>query len=60
MNPLFVEWLMGWPPGWTLGVWTDFACSGTELCHFKRRMRSVFLQYGLPPEAAPAQLALFG
>lgn len=29
LNPLFVEWLMGWPPGWTLLVSTDFACSAT-------------------------------
>jgi hypothetical protein len=31
LNPLFVEWLMGWPPGWTLLAWTDFACSETAL-----------------------------
>jgi hypothetical protein len=59
LNPLFVEWLMGWPPGWTLGVWTDFACSGTELSRFKRRMRSALSQ--LTSHAAPpAQLNLFG
>jgi hypothetical protein len=60
LNPLFVEWLMGWPPGWTLVAWTDFACSETELFHFKQRMRSALLQLGLPREAPPAQLALFG
>ncbi|OHV81639.1 hypothetical protein LCM4573_21390 [Rhizobium sp. LCM 4573] len=60
LNPLFVEWLMGWPPGWTLAAWTDFACSETELSHFKQRMRSALLQLGLPREAPPAQLALFG
>jgi len=60
LNPLFVEWLMGWPPAWTLVAWTDFACSETELSHFKQRMRSALLQLGLPREAPPAQLALFG
>ncbi len=60
LNPLFVEWLMGWPPGWTLLAWTDFACSETELFRFKQRMRSALLSLGLPREAPPAQLALFG
>lgn len=60
LNPLFVEWLMGWPPGWTLLAWTDFACSETELSLFKQRMRSALLSLGLPREAPPAQLALFG
>jgi len=60
LNPLFVEWLMGWPPAWTLVAWTDFACSETELCLFKQRMRSALLSLGLPHEAPPAQLALFG
>ncbi|PWJ80616.1 hypothetical protein C7441_112158 [Pseudaminobacter salicylatoxidans] len=60
LNPLFVEWLMGWPPGWTLGVWTDFECSATELFRFKQRMRSALSAIALPAEAPPAQLALFG
>lgn len=60
LNPLFVEWLMGWPPGWTLLAWTDFGCSETALCHWKQRMRSALLSLGLPQEAPPAQLALFG
>ncbi len=60
LNPLFVEWLMGWPPGWTLGAWTDFACSATELSRFKQRMRSALCATALPGEAPPAQLALFG
>lgn len=60
LNPLFVEWLMGWPPGWTLLVSTDFACSATELCRFKQRMRSALSAIALPAEAPPAQLALFG
>lgn len=60
LNPLFVEWLMGWPPGWTLAAWTDFACSETELCLWKALMRSALSQLGLPQEAPPQQLALFG
>lgn len=60
LNPLFVEWLMGWPPAWTLVAWTDFACSETELSHFKQRMRSALLSLGLPQAAPPAQLTLFG
>lgn len=60
LNPLFVEWLMGWPRGWTLLAWTDFACSATGLCHYRQHMRSAFLRLALPPEAPPAQLALFG
>ncbi|XAI96804.1 hypothetical protein [Synechococcus phage Ssp-JY39] len=60
LNPLFVEWLMGWPPGWTLLAWTDFACSATELSRFKQLMRSALSQLASPAEAPPAQLALFG
>lgn len=60
LNPLFVEWLMGWPPNWTLVAWTDFGCSAMELSHWKQRMRSALLSLGLPQEAPPAQLALFG
>ena len=55
LNPRFVEWLMGWPTGWT-----SFACSATALSRFKRRMRSELLSLGLPGEAAPAQLSLLG
>jgi hypothetical protein len=64
LNPLFVEWLMGWLRGWTLLALTrpgsnDFACSEMELFHYKRLMRSAFLQLGLPPEAPPVQQSLF-
>ncbi|WP_292411405.1 hypothetical protein [Mesorhizobium sp.] len=55
LNPLFVEWLMGWPPGWT-----DFACSETALSLFKQRMRFALSQLASPSAAPPAQLALFG
>jgi hypothetical protein len=64
LNPLFVEWLMGWPPGWTsLALMPPAsnacACSETELSRWKARMRSALLSLGLPPEAAPAQQSLF-
>jgi hypothetical protein len=55
LNPLFVEWLMGWPPGWT-----DFACSATALSRWKAAMRSALSQLASPSAAPPAQLALFG
>ena len=35
LNPLFVEWLMGWPLGWT-----DFAPLGTGWSRWQRAMRS--------------------
>jgi hypothetical protein len=52
LNPLFVEWLMGWPIGWTAS-----ACSVTERCLWSSRMRSELLSLG-SPEEAPAQLSL--
>lgn len=60
LNPLFVEWLMGWPPGWTLLVSSDFGCSATVLSRFKRHMRCALSQLASHDEAPPAQLALFG
>lgn len=59
LNPLFVEWLMGWPPGWTLLVSSDFACSATALSRFKRRMRCALSPLVLH-DAPPAQVSLFG
>lgn len=64
LNPLFVEWLMGWPPGWTLLAPMPLAsiacgCSATGLSSFKARMRSELLRLGLPPEAPPVQPSLF-
>lgn len=35
LNPAFVEWLMGWPEGWT-----DFGPVGMGWFHWRRRMRS--------------------
>lgn len=60
LNPLFVEWLMGWPPGWTLLAWTDFACSATELSRYRQRMRSALSQIASPPPAPPVQCDLLG
>ncbi len=60
LNPLFVEWLMGWPPAWTLLAWTDFACSETAFCLWRQRMRSALSQLASPTAAPPAQLGLFG
>ncbi len=55
LNPLFVEWLMGWP-----AEWTRFGCSATALFLWKLHMRSALWQLGSPAEAPPPQLALFG
>lgn len=35
LNPQFVEWLMGWPIGWTAS-----ALAATEWCRWQQRMRS--------------------
>ncbi|MGX5827387.1 hypothetical protein [Mesorhizobium sp. 43Arga] len=55
LNPLFVEWLMGWPPGWT-----SSACSATGLSAWKQRMRSALWQLASPRAAPWAQIDLFG
>lgn len=39
LNPLFVEWLMGWPLGWT-----DFVPVGTELFRSWQRRHTELLQ----------------
>lgn len=54
LNPLFVGWLMGWPPGWT-----NFGCSETALYRWKAHMRSALMRLGLPPAAPLAQHDLF-
>lgn len=64
LNPPFVEWLMGWPRGWTSAALTPPAsngcgCSATALCHYRQRMRSELFALGLPPEAQPVQNDLF-
>jgi hypothetical protein len=65
LNPLFVEWLMGWPHGWTsLALMppasSGFGCSATALSRYKRRLRSELSSLGLPPAMPPAQSDLFG
>lgn len=45
LNPRFVEWMMGWPEGWT-----NFECSGMALIRYRRRMRSALLALGLPDD----------
>lgn len=60
LNPLFVEWLMGWPPGWTLLAWIDFACSATELSRYRQRMRCALFANASPPPAPPVQVDLLG
>ncbi len=66
LNPLFVEWLMGWPPGHAL-----CACSATEFTLWKQHMRGAVSRLPtasgpwiwMPPaetEAAPEQMSLWG
>jgi hypothetical protein len=68
LNPLFTEWLMGWPPGWTMiaitpDLLTDgtrrgssgCACSATALSRFRADMRSALSSLGTPPAAPPEQ-----
>lgn len=63
LNPLFVEWLMGWPPGHALS-----SCSATGFARWRRDMRSALSALPLacgpwiwdPIEVSePEQLALF-
>jgi hypothetical protein len=64
LNPLFVEWLMGWPPGWTLIhetrlVSIGLGSSATALSRFRRDMRSALFALALH-DAPPEQPSLFG
>jgi hypothetical protein len=64
LNPQFVEWLMGWPLGWTsLALMPlalrDFACSATALSHWKQHMRFALSQLDCPADP-PVQHSLFG
>lgn len=45
LSPRFVEWLMGWPLGWT-----DCGCSATEWFRWKRRMRIALSRLPCPME----------
>ncbi len=61
LNPLFVEWLMGWPPGHALCV-----CSATEFTHWQRRMRGALSRLPMasgpwiwqPPAEAPPMMQM--
>lgn len=65
LNPLFVEWLMGWPPGHAL-----CACSATEYILWQQLMRGALSALPMDcgpwiwvePKAAPVavQMNLFG
>ena len=65
LNPLFVEWLMGWPPGHAL-----CACSATEFARWQQHMRGALSALPTasgpwiwaPPNAAqkPVQIEMFG
>ena len=46
LNPLFVEWLMGWPKGHSL-----LSCSETAFTHWKQHMRSAL--YAMPTAYGP-------
>lgn len=55
LNPMFVEWLMGWPIGWTA-----FGCSETGWCRFRQHSRTALSSLASPSAALPPQLSLFG
>lgn len=65
LNPLFVEWLMGWPPGHAL-----CDCSATEWSRYRQHMRGALSQLPTasgawiwaPPKEAPTpvQIEMFG
>lgn len=57
LNPLFVEWLMGWPPTWTMLASNASACSATALCRWKLLMQFALSQLGSPPPAPRPQLS---
>jgi hypothetical protein len=69
LNPLFVETLMGWPPGLSglaIGhhtpapcAWTGCACSAVAWFRWRRLSRSALSRLSLP-EPLPVQLDLFG
>jgi hypothetical protein len=50
LNPLFCEWLMGWPIGWTA-----FEFAVTESCPWRQRMRGEFSKLVLRYEATIKQ-----
>lgn len=54
LNPRFVEWLMGWPTGWT-----DLGQQETGLSHWLRLSRGALLRLVSPPPTATEQGDLF-
>jgi hypothetical protein len=64
LNPQFVEWLMGWPHGWTCLALTplelrDSDYSAMALSRWKQRMRSALFQLASPADPV-VQNSLFG
>ena len=55
LNPRFVEWLMGWPLGWT-----NFDCSEMAWSRWQQHMRSALLALDLPADPRPQQMSLWG
>lgn len=53
LNPLFVEWLMGWPLGWTA-----LECSVEGLSRWQQHMRSALLSLPIPRPDLERQLSL--
>jgi hypothetical protein len=53
LNPRFVDWLMGWPPGWSAIEPTGFALSATGWSRWLRLARScissALTMHALPP-----------
>lgn len=56
LNPAFVEWLMGWPTGWSI-VRTGSGCSATEWYRWLRQSRSVLSQL-VPAWTSPPDMAM--
>ena len=57
LNPAFVEWLMGWPPRWSIAR-PGFALSETAWSLWLQRMRCELSRLAQRPTAAPpAQLS---
>jgi hypothetical protein len=60
LSPFFVEWLMGWPAGWTRIASTGSALSETEWSRWWALMQSELSRLALRPEVTPErQTSLF-
>ena len=56
LNPNFVEYLMGWPQGWTKTTplaWSDYASWEMASCHWLARWRSQSFARGQERDEAP-------